>query len=306
MKLSISKLSRNYRAVVMAAVKRAENMSWPLEASGEFTVSATLSYLEFLREKARNGLLLVSTINSYMSALEAAHLLTNIKWKARKDFRVKFALKSIRKDKQIPQKVPLQNYEFTFKDLEMLCRGLDPSRHDDVITGALATCLFWAMGRVPELIHAKEHRRLNSRTVHRSPLGLWQILLERPKVLKDQVQILTPVESDGVTRANTWITLLIDSKPLSYSSPWQRGDRLHADTAWFYAKLRKILKKPLLDLGPSSFRAGGLTHLASRGIPLDHLQLLGRWESDAWKRYLRNHPWVLSQIIKLHGSSNRA
>jgi hypothetical protein len=167
-----------------------------------------------------------------------------------------------------------------------------------VLIGALETCLFWGLGRVPELIHAREHWRMSIGSIHKSPLGLWQILIERPKVLKDSPQILTPLESDKQTRANTWITILMCDIPKGFTSPWQISKTLHATTDWFYSNIRKHLGRDLENLGPSSFRAGGLTHMASMGLSLDHLQILGRWDSPAWKRYLRNHPWVLSEILR--------
>jgi hypothetical protein len=295
--LNFENISRNYKAVVKAAIKLADSRNWPLKDTGECTIEATIKYLDFLHEKAKAGRIKVSSIKSYISALDAAHLNSNIKWKARSDFRVKFKIKRISKDKHIPQQFTKQNYEFTFEDLKELCEMLDPSIYEDIVIGALATCLFWSLGRVHELIHAEEHPRLTRRTIHKSPLGLWQILLERPKVITENVQILNPVESNGKTRANTWVSILMEEIPNGYISPWQLGTNRHADTNWFYRKIESKLGRRLKEIGPSSFRAGGLTHMASMGVPLDHLQLLGRWESDAWKRYLRNHPWVVARII---------
>jgi hypothetical protein len=296
--LNLNELSRNYRAVVKSAIKLATSRNWYLETTGEFPVNTTLAYLEHLHTKARQGKVKVSSILSYMSALENAHLQSGIKWRARTDYQVKFKMKEIKKDRSIPQRFIQQDYEFTFKDLTLFCKSLDVSRLEDVVAGALASTLFWSMGRVYEVLHTAEAPRLSIRTVHQSPLGLWQILLERPKVMKETIQILTPVESDGITRANTWLTILMEEQKGRHKSPWQLNMQKHADTDWFYNKLRTNMGKSMEGLGPSSFRAGGLTHMASVGVPLDQLQLLGRWESDAWKRYLRNHPWVISRIMR--------
>jgi hypothetical protein len=296
--LNIHSLPKNYSEVVKAATRLAVDRNWHLEDSGEFTLEATLAYIEHMQNKARSGKVKVATIKSYLSAIEYGHLHNGIKWKARTHHKVRFAIRQLKKDKKIPQQIPTQDYEFKFCDLEELCSRLDSSKREDVIVGALATCLFWALGRVPELLHAEEHDRLKIGAFHKSPIGLWQILLERPKVIKDTVQILTPVESDKQTRANTWITILLFDIPKGYSSPWQLSKRSHASSKWFFGEIQRHLGRSIRGLGPSSFRAGGLTYLASRGLSLDHLQLLGRWDSSAWKRYLRNHPWVLSEILR--------
>ena len=36
-----------------------------------------------------------------------------------------------------------------------------------------------------------------------------------------------------------------------------------------------------------SFRIGGATNAICRGIPYDQVQEIGRWQSDAAKRYIR-------------------
>ncbi|KAI8818704.1 uncharacterized protein EV422DRAFT_536577 [Fimicolochytrium jonesii] len=46
------------------------------------------------------------------------------------------------------------------------------------------------------------------------------------------------------------------------------------------------------DIGASSFRAGGATHLAILGYDTLWIQRWGRWSSDAFERYIRTHPSV--------------
>lgn len=55
------------------------------------------------------------------------------------------------------------------------------------------------------------------------------------------------------------------------------------------------------DVMPASYsgqslRSGGATWLASIGTDATSIQSLGRWSSDAWKRYLREHPLLIHQL----------
>jgi len=147
--MNLDLLPRNYRAVIKAANRLAISENWPLKIPGKFTVEATLGYINHLHKKAREGKLdEVASIKSYISAMEYGYLQNGIKWKVLNDIKVKFALRKLKRDKTIPQTLPKQDYEFTFTDLETLCSRLDPSKLEGVIVGALATTLFWALGRI--------------------------------------------------------------------------------------------------------------------------------------------------------------
>ena len=60
-------------------------------------------------------------------------------------------------------------------------------------------------------------------------------------------------------------------------------------TAEFNARFAG-LKVTQLDV--SAFRAGGATYLLNHGYPIQTIQLMGRWDSDAFRRYIRTLPDV--------------
>jgi integrase len=68
------------------------------------------------------------------------------------------------------------------------------------------------------------------------------------------------------------------------------------DSAFTRTKVISRLRTILLELGVSgnysghSFRRGAATWARSIGIPDADLQLLGRWKSDAYKRYIEVQP----------------
>ncbi|CAD6904900.1 unnamed protein product [Tilletia controversa] len=48
------------------------------------------------------------------------------------------------------------------------------------------------------------------------------------------------------------------------------------------------------NLKGHSLRIGGCTEFLLRGIPIDTVRLHGRWSSDAWRLYLREHVELLA------------
>ena len=57
------------------------------------------------------------------------------------------------------------------------------------------------------------------------------------------------------------------------------------------------------NVGGHSLRAGGATALAQAGIPPHMIQAIGRWSSEAFQIYIRQHPVVLAS--HLYGSTSR-
>lgn len=49
-----------------------------------------------------------------------------------------------------------------------------------------------------------------------------------------------------------------------------------------------------------SMRSGGATAYAQAGLPLNHIQDLGRWSSEAFKSYVRGHPIMRIASTKAH------
>jgi hypothetical protein len=80
------------------------------------------------------------------------------------------------------------------------------------------------------------------------------------------------------------------------SSTDTRDSTTAADSAFTRTKVIGRLRAILLELGVSenysghSFRRGASTWARSIDIPDADIQLLGRWKSDAYKRYIEVHP----------------
>lgn len=76
---------------------------------------------------------------------------------------------------------------------------------------------------------------------------------------------------------------------------WLRENGLPPRRKWFIDKLREHCSS---DVGGHSLRAGGATFLAQNNFPLEVIQALGRWSSDTFRIYIRQHPILLQAAMK--------
>lgn len=96
------------------------------------------------------------------------------------------------------------------------------------------------------------------------------------------------------------------SAPLfAYEAPGPQGWKALTKDAFMH-KCRSIWQAANLgDCSGHSFRIGGTTELLMRGVSHDIVKLQGRWLSDAWLRYVREHPQVVqNELTKIQNTKN--
>ena len=71
---------------------------------------------------------------------------------------------------------------------------------------------------------------------------------------------------------------------------WLTSQGLVPTRSWFMSRLRTFLP---VEYAGHSMRAGGATSLAEAGVPLDTIQAIGRWSSEAFRIYIRKNPVLL-------------
>lgn len=67
--------------------------------------------------------------------------------------------------------------------------------------------------------------------------------------------------------------------------------------SWFLTRFWVLFSSNKLG---HSMRSGGATALAQAGLPLEHIQDLGRWSSEAFKTYVRGHPIMRLAATRAH------
>jgi hypothetical protein len=75
---------------------------------------------------------------------------------------------------------------------------------------------------------------------------------------------------------------------------WLRSDGSVPTSSWF---IRRLCHHFPSDVAGHSLRAGGATALAQAGIPPHIIQAIGRWASDTFQIYIRQHPVLLAAFL---------
>jgi hypothetical protein len=135
-----------------------------------------------------------------------------------------------------------------------------------------------------------------------SPIGRdisYAYTLSFPKMTTLKTQYISPLVTYGRCSANFWIERLRNVS--IFENLWQIDTVGTIPTsAWLFQRMKPfITPRDGQSMGPCSFRAGGTSYLAALGYNLQHIQLLGRWETlKAFNRYLRDHPYILQQAFQ--------
>jgi hypothetical protein len=124
----------------------------------------------------------------------------------------------------LPSQEGTQDHPVSLQELSNFCSSLNPGILSDVVAGALASSLFFGLGRTPELLHAKQHPPMQTSALRKlqSPIGgdcTYSFCLTYPKVRTLNTQFISPLLSYGITSANFWISRLKALSP--YSNMWQ-------------------------------------------------------------------------------------
>jgi hypothetical protein len=119
-------------------------------------------------------------------------------------------------------------------------------------------------------------------------------LFEGSKVLIQS----TNLADDALGPFKTYLALRDHHFPLR-PELWIKEDRSIPTRAWFLHRFHQHFSG---NVGGHSLRAGGATALAEAGIPPHMIQAIGRWSSEAFQIYIRQHPVVLA--AHLYGGYN--
>jgi hypothetical protein len=299
MNLADPRIPRGYPAIFLFFITIQTGAGWNMNEDGSIPLDTLLLFIDVQIAREMNGTIKINTLLYYLSALKGVHDANGIVWTARDNPRVKFVLKRLLRAPGLPSQEGSQDHPVSLLELKSFCESLDINKLSDVVAGTLATCLFFGIGRTPELLHAKEHPPMLRTALRKkaSPTGgdpTYSFCLCFPKVRTVTTQFISPLLSYGITSANFWISRLISLS--KYTNLWQIDrEGTIPDSRWLFDRFRPFISRDSLqNLGQSSFRAGGCTFLAASGHTLSNIQLLGRWETlKAFNRYLRDHPHIL-------------
>jgi hypothetical protein len=247
------------------------------------------SFYHRLKKKVNAG-----TWNTYVSKLKLYHTLHNLQWTIPNTVKYKRLIKTNRKYTKLSLPTN-QDHEITLNELTKFITQLNIQDHDHLIFGSLATILFFGLGRVSDLLFYHEERQGMNLSSIQVNGGDYIFLVEHPKIFKTYTQYLTPIRANGKLLYRRWISLLLHSTHLNKRRPWTTRDGIQVSSRSFRKVFTDLVGCPMI--GESSFRAGGATHLAQKGMPIDFIKILGRWDTDAFMRYIRRHQRIAQVIM---------
>lgn len=170
---------------------------------------------------------------------------------------------------------------------------------DDVLFLALLLVGFHALHRLGELTvpnnaRARDDRKVIKRTSlfvsdcgkflrYTLPYSKSDQFFLGSTVLLSRCQIHGACPVDALLRYLAMRDLYFISSPFLFLT--SRGSP--PTRAWFLSRFRRFFAK---EKSGHSMRSGGASALARAGFPLDYIQDVGGWSSEAFKTYVRDHP----------------
>jgi len=175
--------------------------------------------------------------------------------------------------------------------------------HDLLLFLSIADVSFHALMRIgenvwPDRQSLQDYRKvIMRRTVSTTPVSIGFILPgHKADRLFDGSRVLILAANSGVDVISDFKSYLAsrDAKFPFKPELWLRANGSIPTRSWFLRLAKRYF--PLGTAG-HSFRPGGATYFAIRGTPSNLIQAMGRWTSDAFEAYIRQHPSILAALL---------
>ncbi|KAF5366749.1 hypothetical protein D9758_006543 [Tetrapyrgos nigripes] len=175
---------------------------------------------------------------------------------------------------------------------------LENPTYDNLLFITILSCMFYGVHRAGELI-AKRQCDIR-KTVKRSSLKFdgncvsYKLPYHKGDWFYHGSEILLGkhVSANPVFLLRTY-SKLRDSLHKHKFPLFLKEDGSLPTRSWFEGIFFKLVNR---EYGGHSVRAGGATYYASLGLSESIIQALGRWSSDAWHIYIRDHATVQAEI----------
>lgn len=174
--------------------------------------------------------------------------------------------------------------------------------YDNLLFISMLLCGFFGLLRLGELTYPNDAtldspRKMSQR--HTLQISATQLSFRLPYHKADRFYegntvciFPNPTSINPIDIVKQYVTLR-DSLFPHLSDLWIRSNGSRPRRNWFIIQLRQLCGA---SVGGHSIRAGGATALAQLGVPLQHIQAAGRWSSEAFRIYIRQHPLILHNL----------
>ena len=257
------------------------------------------------------GLYSASTISSYVAAVRTWHIVHSIPWNIggpEIDATVKgakvMAPKSATRDKREPMTVDyIETLRPHFSDTVAL----------DVAVFACLTSAFWSTARLGELtvqnlaaFNPVDHVKRSDlgERVDRNGLKTTTIRVPKTKANPTQGEDLYWAKQNGPSDPESalqrHLELNIPDKGFHlFGYKDGRGKMIPLTKTNFLKRMKAAATSARLSILPGhSIRIGSTLEYLLRGVPFDVMKAKGRWSSDAFHQYLRDHATILAPYMQ--------
>jgi hypothetical protein len=274
---------------IIAFYRESQKQGWGAEFGNPIPLQSLIAYIDWQLQKCRNNTLSKDSFGHYIHSLSEYHRYNawSLSVFSQKEIiqRTRFQLKNIPIYYNF-QSRPIVNYEtLRAAALNVLARGC---HHDDVVVLTIAITAFSSLARTYELLHPPHYEPMQWSCLYRTPSGAFRIRLPHPKVHKGYLQELQPISLPFPLNPTYWLSLLATHANSHY--PWHLHNGQRLQTTDFLSLFSNLANIHPSKTDVSAFRAGGATFFLNHGYSIPTIQLMGRWDSDAFRRYIRTLP----------------
>lgn len=252
-----------------------------------------------------------STIKNYLYGVRAWHIIHGLPWKVNDD-EIKALLTA--STKLAPKESSRKEKEpWTVDHLTAVCGQMDLNNPEDAAFLACITTAFWGAARLGEVtvpsldafdpaLHVKR-RDVESNVRDRNGLEQTVLFIPWTKVAKEKGERIFWAEQEGIIDPQAAL-----ANHLKVNNPTNdehlfsfeiKGKRRPMSRNVFIRRMKRAISNAgLPNLTGHGLRVGATLEYLLKGTPFDVVKAKGRWQSDAFRGYLRKHAQVMAPYMQ--------
>jgi hypothetical protein len=257
------------------------------------------------------GIYSSSAITNYVAAVRAWHIIHGVGWNV-EGLELDAVIKGA-KSLAPPASSREKRKPITVEHIEKIHAHLSQTEPLDVAVFACLTSAFWATARLGEVtvktltsfnpdVHVK--RSDLKERVDRRGLEVTEFHVPQTKASRTEGESLYWARQEGVSDPEGALQrhLEINNPPANahlFGYHNKKKEMVPLTKTTFVSRLTKASKAAGLDrMHGHSIRIGSTMEYLLRGLPFDVMKAKGRWNSDAFHKYLRDHATVLAPYMQ--------
>jgi hypothetical protein len=259
-----------------------------------------------------------ATIANYVCGVKTWHIIHRIPWGVDQntiDAALRAATVSAPPKSSRPPRQPV-----TIDHLTAILRHLNQNDPLDAAIAACITTTFWSVSRLGEFtvplvngFNPKKHATMSATSLDQDRNGFQVRTFKLPftKCAKEKGESTSWARQPGP--ADPWDAFenhrRVNTPPPNAHIFGYKANRRRTLTPLTKRKLVERIKtisaaNDLPSFEGHGLRIGGTLEYLLRGIPFEVVQSMGRWKSDAFKLYLREHAQILAPYLQANPVAN--